>query len=149
MRRTLLGIAMLLHGLAHANAGLLAANDGSLVATMLWATASVGFLAAGVGLVGVRRLTGDWRAFGMAAAGCSVLLLATYRSTFLPQYAVFPPLWLVVLLAGRFRERGTALGLLTVAWLVLTLTVAGRARGRTNQTGMRETLERVKAIVEA
>ena len=43
------GIAMVLHGLAHTNAGMLAANDGSLVATMLWATASVGFLDAGVG----------------------------------------------------------------------------------------------------
>lgn len=40
---------MLLHGLAHANAGMLAANDGSVVATLLWATASIGFLAAGLG----------------------------------------------------------------------------------------------------
>ena len=53
---TLLGIAVLLHGLAHANAGMLAANDGSVVATLLWAPASVGFLAAGLGLIGVRRL---------------------------------------------------------------------------------------------
>src|SRR4029453_4515164 len=49
MRRTLLGIALLLHGLAHANAGMLAADDGSVVATMLWATASIGFVTAGLG----------------------------------------------------------------------------------------------------
>jgi len=79
MRRTLLGIALLLHGLAHANAGMLAADDGSVVATMLWATASVGFVTAALGLVGVRRLSGVWPAFGMTAAGCSVLMLATYR----------------------------------------------------------------------
>jgi hypothetical protein len=54
-----------------------------------------------------------------------VLLLATYRSTFLPQYGVFPPLWLVVLLAGRFRERPAALGLLAAAWLILTPNLAG------------------------
>ena len=79
MRRTLLGIAVLLHGLAHANAGMLAADDGSVVATMLWATASIGFVTAGLGLVGVRRLSGVWPAFGMTAAGCSVLMLAIYR----------------------------------------------------------------------
>ena len=79
MRRTLLGIAVLLHGLAHANAGMLAANDGSVIATTLWATASVGFVTAGLGLVGVRRLSGVWPAFGMTAAGCSVLMLAIYR----------------------------------------------------------------------
>ena len=48
MRRVLLGLALLLHGLAHANAGMLAANDGSVAPTVLWAIASVGFLAAGL-----------------------------------------------------------------------------------------------------
>jgi hypothetical protein len=58
-------------------------------------------------------------------AWLAVLLLATYRSTFLPQYAVFPALWMLVLLASRFRERRAVLGLLAAAWLILMPTLAG------------------------
>ena len=52
-------------------------------------------------------------------------MLATYRSTFLPQYGVFPALWLVVLLAARFRDRPAALVALAGAWTILTLNFAG------------------------
>ncbi len=58
-------------------------------------------------------------------AWLTVVLLATYRSTFLPQYGVFPGLWLVVLLAARFRHRPGALAALAGAWVVLTLNFAG------------------------
>ena len=58
-------------------------------------------------------------------AWLAVLLLATYRSTFLPAYAVFPALWLLVLLAGRYRQRPLALGLLAATWLLLMPTLAG------------------------
>jgi alpha-1,2-mannosyltransferase len=58
-------------------------------------------------------------------AWLTVVLLATYRSTFLPQYGVFPGLWLVVLLAARFRDRPVALAALAGAWAVLTLNFAG------------------------
>jgi len=58
-------------------------------------------------------------------AWLTAVLLATYRSTFLPQYGVFPGLWLVVLLAARFRDRPVALAALAGAWGVLTLNFAG------------------------
>ena len=79
MRRVLLGFALLLHGLAHANAGMLAANDGSMVPTVLWAIASVGFLAAGFGLLGVRRLERHWQVLALAGIASSILMLAVYR----------------------------------------------------------------------
>jgi hypothetical protein len=79
MRRIIFGIALLLHGLAHANAGMLAADDRSLIATGLWAIASVGFLAAGFGLLGVRRLYLHWQVLGMTATASSIVLLAAYR----------------------------------------------------------------------
>ena len=53
-------------------------------------------------------------------AWLTVIMLATYRSTFLPQYGVFPALWLVVLLAARFRDRPAALIALAGAWAILT-----------------------------
>jgi alpha-1,2-mannosyltransferase len=58
-------------------------------------------------------------------AWLTVIMLATYRSTFLPQYGVFPALWLVVLLAARFRDRPAALIALAGAWAILTLNFAG------------------------
>ena len=79
MRRTLLGLALLLHGLAHANAGMLTTNDGSIAPTLLWAIASVGFLAAGFGLLGVRRLEAVWQVPCLAGIGSSLLLLTVYR----------------------------------------------------------------------
>jgi len=79
MRRILFGTVLLLHGLAHANAGMLAADDRSIVATLLWATASVGFLAAAFGLFGVRRLQRHWQVLGMTATLSSIALLAAYR----------------------------------------------------------------------
>ena len=79
MRRIILGVALLLHGLAHANAGMLSADDRSLVATALWAIASVAFLAAGFGLHGVRRLYRHWQVLSLIAIASSLLLLVTYR----------------------------------------------------------------------
>ena len=72
MRRILFGIALLLHGIAHANAGMLATDDRNLIATGLWAIASVGFLAAGFGLIGVRQLYLHWQVLGMTAAASSI-----------------------------------------------------------------------------
>jgi hypothetical protein len=79
MRRNLLGIALLLHGLAHANAGMLAADGSRVLPTVLWAVASVAFLAAGFGLLGVRRLDRHWQVLGLAGALSSLALLAIYR----------------------------------------------------------------------
>ena len=79
MRRRFLGFVLLLHGLAHANAGMLAANDGSIAPTLLWAIASVSFLAAAFGLFGVRWLDRVWQVPCVAGIGSSVLLLTIYR----------------------------------------------------------------------
>ena len=79
MRRTLLGLALLLHALAHANAGMLAANDGSVAPTTLWAIASVSLLAAAFGLFGVRWLDRVWQVFCLAGIGSSLLMLTIYR----------------------------------------------------------------------
>ena len=79
MRRAFLGLALILHGLAHANAGMLAANDGSIAPTLLWAIASVGFLSAGFGLIGVRWLDRVWQVPCVVGIGSSLLMLAIYR----------------------------------------------------------------------
>ena len=79
MRRILLGTLLLLHGLAHANAGMLAAHPFRVTPTMLWAVASVSLVAAGFGLFGVRRLRGHWQALALAGILASLLLLLAYR----------------------------------------------------------------------
>jgi hypothetical protein len=79
MRRSLLGIALLLHGLAHANAGMLAADGARVLPTVIWATAIVSFMASGFGLLGVRRLGRHWQVLGLTGILSSLLLLAVYR----------------------------------------------------------------------
>lgn len=79
MRRTLFGIALLLHGLAHANAGLLASDGYRVLPTLLWAAASVAFLGAGFGLIGVRLLERHWQILGLGGVAASLALLAIYR----------------------------------------------------------------------
>jgi alpha-1,2-mannosyltransferase len=73
----------------------------------------------------VRLARGRFSREDAPLAWVAVILLATYRSTFLPQYGVFPGLWLVILLAARFRHRPGALAALAAAWAVLTLNFAG------------------------
>ena len=79
MRRTLFGIALVLHGLAHANAGMLASDEYRVLPTLLWATASVAFLGAGFGLIGVRRLERHWQTLALVAVFASLVLLVVYR----------------------------------------------------------------------
>ena len=79
MRRSLLGIVLLLHGLAHANAGMLAADGRRLLPTILWAIASVSLLSAGFGLIGVRRLARHWQVLALTGTLSSLLMLAIYR----------------------------------------------------------------------
>jgi hypothetical protein len=77
MRRTVVGAVLILHALAHADAGMLAANNGSPVATVLWAGATLAFLAAGLGLLCVRQLDRYWQPVCIAGIACSIALLAT------------------------------------------------------------------------
>ena len=79
MRRYLFAIALLLHGLAHANAGMLASHPFRVTPTILWAVATVSFLAAGLGLLGVRWLRRHWQVLSLAAIAASLVLLVVYR----------------------------------------------------------------------
>ena len=90
MRGRILGIFLILHGLAHAGPGMLAASAGGArlglpdapeigVATLLWGAAMVEFTAAGVGLLGVRALARCWRVLVLVAAIASTLLLTLWR----------------------------------------------------------------------
>ena len=79
MRRIVLGIAFIFHGLAHANAGMLAADPFRTVPTLLWAIAAIAFLASGFGLVGVRPLRPHWQGLGLTGIAASLLLLGVYR----------------------------------------------------------------------
>lgn len=78
-RRTIVGLVLILHGLAHANAGMLAADRWRVVPTVMWAVASLAFLGAGFGLFGVRRLDRHWQPLGLIGIVASVLLLLAYR----------------------------------------------------------------------
>ena len=85
MRRIGFGIALILHGLAHAYAAMLAANGSRIVPTALWAVASTGFLAAGLGLFGVRRADRHWQILALVALTASLMLLVAYRpDTWIP-----------------------------------------------------------------
>ena len=79
MRRTLFGLVLILHGLAHANAGMLAADRWRVAPTVMWAVTSLAFLGAGFGLVGVRRLDRRWQPLALIGIAASVLLLLVYR----------------------------------------------------------------------
>jgi hypothetical protein len=79
MRRIALATILVLHGLAHTNAGMLAADGPRLLPTLLWATASVCFVAAGFAVLGVRRLERYWRAFAAVGLAASLALLGVFR----------------------------------------------------------------------
>ena len=91
MRRTLIGVFLVMHGLAHSTAGALAADRpdswllGGLgewpqrwIATLLWCVAMVGFVAAGFGVLGLAGLRRHARTLALAAASASLLLLALF-----------------------------------------------------------------------
>jgi len=103
MLRTLLGLFLILHGLAHALPGMPTdAGDSSLlfwlgvdasatraVGTLLWAIALVGFVAAGLGAWGVKGLRPNLAAVAGMAATASLALFLLYWQPFL---------WLAVLI---------------------------------------------------
>lgn len=77
--RILFAVALILHGLAHASAGMWAADiGGRTIVTLLWEGATVGFIAAGAGLLGVTALRRWWRALVAIAAISSLTLLLLY-----------------------------------------------------------------------
>ena len=89
MRRTVFGVVLVLHALAHATAGMRVTDDSSLTPTLLWATATVALLAAGFGLLGVRPLRRHWQILSLIGIASSLVLLAIYRPvTAIPGVAI-------------------------------------------------------------
>ncbi|MGZ3564948.1 MAG: hypothetical protein ACXWM4_05380, partial [Gemmatimonadaceae bacterium] len=84
-QQKVLGSFFLLHGLAHAAIGIWAAETGRWwVVASLWELSMVGFIAAGFGALGVRRLRDAWRGITFVAASASILLfLSSPHSAFL------------------------------------------------------------------
>ncbi|HEY8166748.1 MAG TPA: hypothetical protein VIF83_14440 [Gemmatimonadaceae bacterium] len=77
--RRLLGIALILHGLAHASAGMWATDIGGRgLVTLLWEGASLGFILAGIGLLGSSALHRPWRVLVAIAVICSLALLLLF-----------------------------------------------------------------------
>ncbi len=63
-----------------------------------------------------------WRDDEKALVWLAVLILATLRSPFLPHaYAVFPPLWLLTLLAATRPQTAKALTAAILAWAIFNL----------------------------
>ncbi len=80
MKRVTIGVLLVLHGLAHAAAGIWASSMGRpWLSTGLWGAATVSFLAAGFGMLGVPRLGARWRVLTLNGVIASLLLLAIYR----------------------------------------------------------------------
>lgn len=77
--RLILGIVMIAHGLAHASAGMWATDIGGReLVTLLWELSSVGFIAAGAGVLGVEALWKRWRVLVVIASVSSLLLLGVF-----------------------------------------------------------------------
>lgn len=53
----------------------------------------------------------------------AVLILASLRSPFLPQYGIFPALWLLILLASREAPAVRTLCLMSAIWVVLNISL--------------------------
>jgi hypothetical protein len=64
-----------------------------------------------------------------ALAWLAMLIFATLRSPFLPGYAVFPPLWLLTLLAATAAPTPKTMGLTLLAWVGLTFFLPSQASG--------------------
>jgi hypothetical protein len=79
MRRGLLGVLLILHGLLHASIGVCAVASHSLaVVNTLWSIAIVGYVAAGFAMVRVPVLRTHWKPILVTATIASLLLLILY-----------------------------------------------------------------------
>ena len=97
--RTLMGVLLILHGLAHASAGMWATDiGGQRLVTILWEIATLGFMAAGAGLIGIDLFHRHWKTLTAIASVSSLALLLLYGH----------PLF-VVGIAADFTVMGAAL----------------------------------------
>jgi peptidoglycan/LPS O-acetylase OafA/YrhL len=84
MARYIIGIVILLHGLAHASLASWASDGPMWITTPLWFLAMIGYLAAGFGILGLRALRMDWVAALIVATGASITLVALFGDPKLP-----------------------------------------------------------------
>ena len=78
--RVVVALSLIAHGLAHASAGMWGSDiGGRALVTVLWEIATIGFMAAGAGLLGVPPLHKWWRGLTVIAAAGSFLLLLIYN----------------------------------------------------------------------
>jgi hypothetical protein len=97
--RSLMGVFLILHGLAHASAGMWATDiGGQTLVTILWEIATLGFMAAGAGLIGIDVFHRHWKTLTAIASVSSLALLLLYGH----------PLF-VVGIAADFTVMGAAL----------------------------------------
>lgn len=119
MRRAAFGVLLILHGLAHTGPGLGAAAArrswllASLgvapegvrwTATAAWGVAMIGFVAAGVGLLGVPALRPGWRRTAVVAVLSSVALLLLFSPSYLSVIGVLIDVVILVAVLGRRPE---------------------------------------------
>lgn len=106
-----IGLALILHGFLHARAGIRATditrwayigNGWLWLATLLWLTATLGFMAAGFGYIGLPRFTPRRRILATTAAIASSLLLVSY---WLTRWSVIALLINVGILAAVLESR--------------------------------------------
>ncbi len=115
--RVVTGVLLILHGLAHASAGMWATDTGGhMLVTVLWEGATLGFMAAGAGLIGVEVLHRRWRLFITIAALSSLTLLLLYGH----------PLFIVGI-AADFAAIGLAIATSQIAIKQNAAMQAGRA----------------------
>lgn len=77
MPRVLVGWLLIVHAIAHAFAGLWSSSSGSLwIVTSLWTGASVGYMAAGLGVLRAPYLRRHWKRALVIATMCSILFIA-------------------------------------------------------------------------
>ena len=77
--RVVIGVLLILHGLAHASAGMWATDiGGQALVTVLWEGATLGFMAAGAGMMGVAVFERVWKFLVVFAAVNSLALLLVY-----------------------------------------------------------------------
>ena len=88
-RRIALGNVLLLHGLAHSNVIIWAANSGPYwLIALLWTVSVLGYIAAGLGVLGVPLVRQVW-AWTLAAATLASLVLLALAATSLSSLGIF------------------------------------------------------------
>ena len=127
--RILVGILLILHGLAHAGAGMWAAGPVWLI-TILWWLATALYISAGLGVLGFKRYS-PWTAeLAFAAVIPSALLLGSFLGLFIAPGIALDLLLLIAVVRLRdklepvptrpLRYRGTAATTVAMAFLIYT-----------------------------